>query len=116
MRVLVASDDYDAAVDLEADLQADGVEVVGVETTARSALSAAKRERPEVAVVNSMLRSGPAIVLAERLLELGIGVVIATGNSDEFQSLAAQPKLACVERPVTAGRARSAARRVTARN
>ena len=113
MRVLVASDDYDAAIDLEADLEADGMEVVGIETTARSALSVAKKEHPQAAVMNSMLRSGPAAALARRLLDLGIGVVIATGNSDEFRSLADRPKLACVRRPLDAVDAKSALRRVT---
>ena len=111
-RVLIASDNYDAALDLEAELNGAGLDVVAVETTARSTLDAANREHPTVALVNSMLRSGSGEPVAGKLLSMGVDVLLTTGNGAQFRGLRKLGNFMCLRRPFDVHRAVLALRRL----
>jgi DNA-binding NarL/FixJ family response regulator len=104
-RILIVEDDYLVASELEAALEDAGFAVIGVARSAHEAVSLAKSERPQVAVVDVRLvgdHDGIDAALA-MFKDLGIRSIFATAHSDEptrQRAKAANP-LGWVPKPYT---------------
>ena len=82
MPKLLVLDDEPAVVDLfEAVFSQQDIDVVGVPSAAQ-ALIAARREQPDVAILDVSIRGGKVFPVAEKLLERGIPFVLASGYGD----------------------------------
>ena len=96
-RVLLVEDNMLIALDAE-DMLADlGASAVNVATSVADALAAIERERPDLAVLDVNLGPETSIPVAERLSELGVPFLFATGYGDKVPrppSVADAPMLA----------------------
>ena len=79
--VLVAEDDAFIGLDLCDALEAAGYRVVGPIATAEAILAEVEREKPGFAVLDVMLKDGPAGRLAQELRRHGIPFLIHSGRS-----------------------------------
>lgn len=81
-RVLVTEDNILIALDLEAQLEAMGCQVVGIAVTADAAIEIARNEKPKLAIVDLKLANGSRGQDAARVLrvELGIPSIILSGS------------------------------------
>jgi two-component system, response regulator PdtaR len=84
VRVLVVEDEALIAMHVEAVLEEEGFEIVGVAASCREATALAARESPEVAVVDlNLLDGATGLGLAEHLhATCHCGIVMATANLD----------------------------------
>jgi DNA-binding NtrC family response regulator len=76
---LLAEDQALIAMDLEADLEEVGIEVVGPFASCAEVLSWVEHDTPEMALLDFELRDGPCTELARTLLGRGVPVVIYSG-------------------------------------
>lgn len=82
-RVLVIEDDFYLATDAVRALQGAGAEVLGPCPTEATARDEMDEQRPDAAVVDINLGSGPSFKLAEMLKDRGIPFVFTTGYDPE---------------------------------
>lgn len=102
-RVLVVEDDYFWADELSAGLRRVGVAVLGPTGTITSALDLLAPEPDlDAAVIDMNLRGERADPVADRLLELGVPVLLVTGYETATLS-PAYAALPCLEKPVGLG-------------
>lgn len=80
MRALVAEDDFHIALVIETALETAGIEVVATVSRVEKALEIARREKPDVAVVDIRLGESYSFPLIRQLRNLGTKVVLATGT------------------------------------
>jgi CheY-like chemotaxis protein len=98
-RVLIVEDELLVAMDLEAMLAEEGVEVIEVAATVAAALKALNEHCPDAVMLDLNLDGEPTIEVAERLNSRNIPFVIATGfveRADLDHSLRRAPR---VEKP-----------------
>lgn len=82
-RVLVVEDDFYLATDTARALQGAGADVLGPCASEEDARAELDEQRPDVAVVDINLGSGPSFKLAEALKDRGIPFVFTTGYDAE---------------------------------
>ena len=82
-RVLVVEDDYYLATDAARALRGAGAEVLGPCATEEDARAELAVGRPDAAVVDINLGSGPSFKLAQTLMDLSIPFVFTTGYDAE---------------------------------
>jgi ActR/RegA family two-component response regulator len=80
-RILVVEDDYLLAQDVAAAVAESGGEVIGPVPSANRAINSINLEGVDGAVVDVRLQDGPAYVVADLLVNLGVPFVFLTGNS-----------------------------------
>jgi DNA-binding response OmpR family regulator len=78
-RVLVVEDEVVQALDLERSLQQLGCTVLGPTDTRAEAVDLLRQERPNLALLDLVLRDGPALPLAEQLRAWNVPMVAVTG-------------------------------------
>jgi DNA-binding response OmpR family regulator len=83
-RVLVVEDEALVAWLLRDVLEDHGYEVVGLASTQDAALELARRDRPEVAVVDVKLKQGDGISAAREMVREGVGVLFLTGHGSRL--------------------------------
>jgi CheY-like chemotaxis protein len=79
MRIFVAEDEFLVAVQLEEDLRAAGLSVIGPFGTLDSAMQAARHVQPDLAVLDVNLNGDMVYPLADDLLRRSIPVVLVSG-------------------------------------
>jgi CheY-like chemotaxis protein len=108
LRVLIVEDEFFISLDLQNLLQSLGHAVVGIAVSADEAVRIARREQPDVAIVDIRLigvRDG-IDAAADMLNQFGVPSIFVTANTDpatRARAHTAQP-LAFLEKPVTAQR------------
>lgn len=80
--VLVVEDSIIIAMDAEDSLRELGVEAVTIAESVDGALRSIEHERPDMAILDYSLGDQSCDAAAERLRELGVPFVLATGYSD----------------------------------
>jgi len=81
MKILIVEDEALIAMNIQDVLEENGHEVVEIADNEASALAAAARLKPELALVDMRLVGGDSgLSVAQKLASTGISVVFATGN------------------------------------
>jgi len=93
-RVLVVEDDYYLATDAQIALTKAGATVLGPSSRADESLSLIAGDRPDCAVLDINLGSGPSFALAEALRERSVPFLFLTG----YDASVIPPAFANVER------------------
>jgi len=81
-RILVVEDELLIAMAIEETIQASGGEIVGPVATLERALTLAREETFDAAILDVTIRGGKVYPVAEVLLARGIPFVIASGYED----------------------------------
>jgi DNA-binding response OmpR family regulator len=100
--VLLLEDEAPIAVALEADLEEAGYSVVGPFVTCAGALEWLAGHRPDLAILDTVLKDGPCKEVALTLTRQGVPFLIYSGHAEDVNR---QPELAratWVEKPATA--------------
>lgn len=100
MKILIVEDEALIAMSIEAILEDNGYDVVEIADDEASALEAAARHKPELALVDMRLAGGDSgLSVAQKLNGLGVAVVFATGNcpGTAIRSLA----IGCLHKPLS---------------
>lgn len=103
MRVMVCEDDLVLALDLAAQVEEAGAEVVGIFYSSSEAIKAARVLKPDIAIIDLKLADGDSGVgLATNLAVQGCKVVIVSGSMALHPELGRIPHL-YVGKPVPEG-------------
>jgi DNA-binding LytR/AlgR family response regulator len=97
LRVLIAEDEFFAALELAERIEGFGGEVIGSVAAAVDGMAVLDRERPDMAFLDVQLRDGFVTPLAAALQGLGIPFVLVTGylgEELEDPALCQAPRLA----------------------
>jgi DNA-binding response OmpR family regulator len=78
MTVLVVEDDFLIADDYRSTIEAYGWQVLGPAPTEKSGLALLREARPDVALLDLMLRRGTSAAVAEALVLMGIPFILAS--------------------------------------
>lgn len=100
MKILIVEDEALIAMSIEAILEDNGYDVVEIADDEASALEAAERHNPELALVDMRLAGGDSgLSVARKLNAMGVAVVFATGNCPgaAIQKLA----IGCLHKPLS---------------
>ncbi|WP_309090011.1 hypothetical protein [Phenylobacterium sp.] len=101
LSVLVLEDDFYIAEDTRGVLEDAGASVLGPFAAAEPALLEAERRQADCALVDINLGLGPDFAPAERLLQLGVPIVLVTGYDHRIipEPLSGVP---CLQKPAQA--------------
>jgi DNA-binding NtrC family response regulator len=97
--VLVVDDDFYLAMDASAALTEVGAAVIGPFGRVDDVLASLKENRPEMAVIDANLGSGPSFDLVRELKDQGVPTLIVTG----YDKNVIPPELSgapCLQKPV----------------
>ena len=100
MKILIVEDEALIAMSIEAVLEDNGYDVVEIADDEASALVAAARHDPELALVDMRLAGGDSgLSVAQKLNAMGVAVVFATGNCPgaAIENLA----IGCLHKPLS---------------
>lgn len=105
LRVLIVEDEFFIALDLQAILEADGHQVLGVATSAQEAVQVTQNLMPDVVLMDVRLARGSDGVDAAREIRarFDIGSIFVTANADagtKLRAASADP-IGFLEKPVT---------------
>ncbi|WP_108398068.1 response regulator [Devosia submarina] len=100
--VLVVDDDFFLAMDACSTLQEAAATIIGPFGRATDALNSLKNQRPDLAIVDLNLGSGPNFELARTLADAGIPTVIMTGY-DKDVIPPDLTHLPCLQKPLDMG-------------
>ncbi len=82
-KILIVEDEAIIAEDMRTLLEGEGYEVVGICSTVEEAIGLAHRKRPDLAIVDIVLKNGDGVKLAEEIIkEMEIPVIFVTAHSD----------------------------------
>jgi CheY-like chemotaxis protein len=108
LRILVVEDEFFIALDIQAQVEALGHDVIGIAVSAEQALALAERAKPDVALMDIRLngsRDGieAAIEIRDRY---GVESIFVTANTDPdtLQRAKAMRPLAVLHKPLTRAR------------
>jgi DNA-binding response OmpR family regulator len=101
-RVLLLEDEALIAVTLQDDLEEVGYGVVGPFTTCRDALSWLARNKPDLAILDSVLKDGPCQNVALALTSLNVPFLVYSGYAQDLSVLRELTNATWVEKPATA--------------
>ena len=100
MKILIVEDEALVAMNIQDVLECQGHEVVEIADDKESAISAAIRYQPDLALVDVRLSGGDSgLDVAQRMREIGVAVVFATGNCPGSQH--AEIALGCLHKPLS---------------
>ena len=105
LRVLIVEDEFFIALDIQAILEADGHQVLGVATSAEEAVQAAQTFLPDVVLMDVRLARGSDGVDAAREIKARFNIrsLFVTANADagtKMRAASADP-IGFLEKPVT---------------
>ncbi len=100
--VLLLEDEALIAVALQDDLEEAGYEVAGPFVTCTDALSWLEAHRPDLAVLDTVLKDGPCKEVALRLTSLGVPFLVYSGFAEDLDALPELASATWIEKPATA--------------
>ena len=100
--VLLLEDEALIAVALQDDLEEAGYEVAGPFASCTDALSWLEVHRPDLAVLDTMLKDGPCKEVALRLTSLGVPFLVYSGLVEDTNALPELASATWIEKPATA--------------
>lgn len=96
--LLVVDDDADVAAVMRMGLEADGTCRVTTALDAVEALAAIERDRPHAAIIDAVLPRVPGLALARTVIEIGVPVLIVSGEL-RLQTLLAEARCPFLVKP-----------------
>ena len=99
--VLLLEDEALIAVALQADLEDAGHNVAGPFITCASALDWLTGNKPDLAILDTVLKDGPCKEVALRLTSLGVPVLVYSGHAEDVNTLPELANATWVEKPAT---------------
>ena len=99
-KVMICEDEPIVALDLQMLVEGFGYEVMGLYASVEKALEALDGARPDAAVLDVNLRDGTVFPVAERLHELGAGLVFHSGHAFGDEITQRWPDASCCEKPI----------------
>jgi DNA-binding response OmpR family regulator len=100
--VLLLEDEALIAVALQDDLEEVGYEVGGPFAACEDALSWLEVHRPDLAVLDTVLKDGPCKDVALKLASLGVPFLVYSGLTEDMNALPELASAIWVEKPATA--------------
>ena len=100
--VLLLEDEALIAVALQADLEDAGYSVAGPFVTCASALEWLGGHKPDLAVLDTVLKDGPCKEVALKLTSLAVPFVVYSGHAEDLNTLPELASATWVEKPATA--------------
>ena len=100
--VLLLEDEAVIAVTLQADLEGAGYRVAGPFATCGDALSWLEGHRPDLAVLDTVLKDGPCKQVALKLASLGVPCLVYSGIAEDMNALPELARATWIEKPATA--------------
>jgi DNA-binding response OmpR family regulator len=100
--VLLLEDEALIALALQDDLEEVGYSVAGPFATCADALSWLECHRPNLAVLDTVLKDGPCKEVALRLTSLGVPLLVYSGLAEDMNALPELASAIWVEKPATA--------------
>jgi DNA-binding response OmpR family regulator len=97
--LLVVEDEALIAVALQDDLEDRGYSVAGPFNTCAAALEWLTSGRPDVAVLDTVLKDGPCKDVALKLTSLGVPFVVYSGHSEDLELVGELDGAVWVEKP-----------------
>ena len=101
-QVLLLEDEALIAVALQADLEDAGYAVAGPFVTCAGALEWLATNKPDLAILDTVLKDGPCKEVALRLTRLGVPFLVYSGHAQDQTTLPALSHVTWVEKPATA--------------
>jgi DNA-binding response OmpR family regulator len=99
---LLLEDEALIAVTLQDDLEEAGYRVSGPFTTCREALSWLSGNKPDLAILDTVLKDGPCKDVAVNLTTLGVPFLVYSGLAEDMNALPELAQATWVEKPATA--------------
>ena len=99
--VLLLEDEALIAVALQADLEDAGYQVAGPFMTCAAALAWLSEPRPDLAVLDTVLRDGPCKDVALKLTALDVPFLVYSGHAEDRNTAAELASATWVEKPAT---------------
>ena len=99
--VLLLEDEALIAVALQADLEDAGYGVAGPFVTCTSALDWLMGNRPDLAILDTVLKDGPCKEVALKLTSLGVPFLVYSGHAEGVNILPELENATWVEKPAT---------------
>ena len=100
--VLLLEDEALIAVALQDDLEEAGYTVAGPFAACVDALAWLESNKPDLAVLDTVLKDGPCKEVALRLTSLGVPVLVYSGLVEDMNALPELASATWVEKPATA--------------
>ncbi len=100
--VLLLEDEALIAVALQDDLEEAGYRVAGPFAACVDALAWLESNKPDLAVLDTVLKDGPCKEVALRLTSLGVPVLVYSGLAEDMNALPELASATWVEKPATA--------------
>ncbi|MBE9639402.1 response regulator [Salipiger mangrovisoli] len=107
-RVMICEDEVIVAMDLQMLVEEFGYDVIGPFPGLREAFAALGSERPDIALLDVRLKDGEVFPLADRLRDMGVGLVFQSGHVYDDEIHAKYPKAGCCLKPISPAGLRSA--------
>ncbi len=99
--VLLLEDEALIAVTLQADLEDAGYVVAGPFVTCASAMEWLADHRPDVAILDTVLKDGPCKEVALALTRQGVPLLVYSGHAEDRNTLSELTSAIWVEKPAT---------------
>ena len=100
--VLLLEDEALIAVALQDDLEEAGYEVAGPFAACLDALAWLESNKPDLAILDTVLKDGPCKEVALRLTSLGVPLLVYSGLAEDMNALPGLASATWVEKPATA--------------
>lgn len=101
--VLLVEDEAIIALSLQDELEAAGYKVTEPFASCLAALSWLEQNRPELAVLDTMLNDGPCTELAIELKRRGVPFVVYSGHREDRNMLPEVEDVVWIEKPAPSG-------------
>jgi DNA-binding response OmpR family regulator len=101
-RVLLLEDEALIAVALQADLEDAGYAVAGPFVTCENALGWLANNKPDLAILDTVLKDGPCKDVALKLNQQCVPFIVYSGHAEDQNIIPASEDVTWVEKPATA--------------
>ncbi|MHA6326327.1 response regulator [Roseivivax sp. CAU 1753] len=99
-KVLVCEDEPIVALDLQMLIEGFGYDVLGPFASVRQALDALDGQSPDAAVLDVRLRDGEVFPVANKLRDMGVGLVFHSGHAMDEDFTSNYPDARCCHKPL----------------
>ena len=100
-RVMICEDEVIVAMDLQMLVEDFGYEVIGPFPGLAEAFAALGDSRPDIALLDVRLKDGEVFPLADRLRDMGVGLVFQSGHVYDDEIHAKYPQAGCCLKPIS---------------
>lgn len=105
---MICEDEVIVAMDLQMLVEDFGYEVIGPFPGLREAFAALGDQRPDIALLDVRLKDGEVFPLADRLRDMGVGLVFQSGHVYDDEIQAKYPQAGCCLKPINPSGLRAA--------